>query len=136
MKLNWKHQMKYGSLLACLIVLVVSTSDIIAAEKTPAYNDRHEATYLPNVKYKGEFIQTRLYYHNPRSAVWRSMSDSDNYRDVVTCFSALVALENTGKWQGHLRHDGSCGPLEEPSYFALGNRINYDIALDQDVSSK
>lgn len=136
MKLNWKGQMNIVILFGFLIILVASVGDLFAAEKTPAYSDRHEVTYLPNVKYKGEFIQTRLYYHNPRSAVWRSMSKSDNYRDVVTCFSALVALENTGKWQGHLSADGSCGPLEEPSYFALGNRINYDIALDQDVSSK
>lgn len=131
MKRDRKKLMMVGCCLACLLA-----GSAAAAEKSVVFNDSKVNTYIPGIGYKGEFIQTRIYYHNPHSAVWRRMSASDNYRDVVRCQSALVALETTGSWQGHLKQDGSCGSHDEPSYFALGNRINYDILLDQDVSSK
>lgn len=122
----------------CLVCLLICTpgNSGAAAEKTFVFNDNEESSYIPGTTYNGEFIPARIYYRNPRSAVWQRMSASDNYRDVVTCHTALTALESTGSWRGHLLQDGSCGPQEEPAYFALGNRINYDILLDQDVSSK
>lgn len=130
MKTKFKNLMTVGCCFVCLLVGSAAFS-----ESPATYADR-DNSYVPGIDYKGEFIPSRLYYHNPRSAVWRRMSASDNYRDVVKCKAALVALEATGSWQGHLNQDGSCGSLDEPSYFALGSRINYDISLDKDISSK
>lgn len=135
MKRYWKKLMVAGFCLAILLAgALIDTAD--TAEKTVVSDEKKDADYVPGSDYKGEFIQSRIYYRNPGSAVWRRMSVSDNYRDVVTCSTALTALESSGKWQGHLKQDGSCGPYDEPAHFALGNRINYDISLDQDVSSK
>lgn len=135
MKRTCKKMILAGYFIVYLLAgtLVVSA---VAVEKPAVFNDKNEtAAYIPGASYTGEFIQSRIYYRNPRSAVWRRMSHSDNFREVVTCKDALVSLEKNGNWQGHLKQDGSCGPLDEPSFFALGNRINYDISLDQDVSS-
>lgn len=135
MKRNRRKLMAVGY---CLVFLLAGAqvAAAAAAEKAVAGNDGRESAYIPGVGYNGEFITSRLYYRNPRSAVWRRMSDSDNYREVVTCRTALASLETGGTWQGHLNQDGSCGPLDEPAHFALGNRINFDILLDQDVSSR
>jgi|GEM_PF-2357654 len=135
MNKNWKKLILAGYFIVCLFASGLVTG-AVASEKASVFTDKNEAAgYNPGASYTGEFIQSKLYYHNPHSVFWRSMSRSDNYRDVVTCQSALVSLATTGKWQGHLNQDGSCGPLDEPSFFALGNRINLDISLDQDVSS-
>jgi hypothetical protein len=135
MKLNWKKLISVAYFVVCLLANALVAS-AVAAEKPVVFTDKNVAAkYNPGAGYTGEFIQTRLYYHNPRSAIWRRMSRSDNYHDVVTCQSALDSLGTTGSWQGHLNQDGSCGPLGEPSFFALGNRINFDISLGQDVSS-
>lgn len=121
----------------CLFLLLAGfQTENAAAEKPLVFTDKSESSYVPGTGYKGEFIQSRLYYRNPRSSVWLRMSASDDYREVVRCRAALTALESGGTWLGHLNQDGSCGSQDEPAYFALGNRINYDILLDQDVSSK
>lgn len=130
-----KKNMLAGCSLICLLACALSYS-AEAVEKPAVFSDNNDtAVYISGASYNGEYIKTRLYYHNPNSAAWLRMSESDNYLDVVTCQDALVSLGKNGKWQGHLKQDGSCGSKEEPSYFALGNRINYDISLDQDVSS-
>jgi len=135
MKPNWKKLMMAGCLIVCLLASS-QAYNVTAAEKPVVLSDENDtAVYNPGASYAGEYIQTRLYYRNPSSAVWRRMSHSDDYLDVVTCQAALTSLGKTGNWQGHLKQDGSCGPLDEPAFFALGNRINYDISLDQDISS-
>jgi hypothetical protein len=85
-----------------------------------------QAGYQPQMTYQGDYIPTALYYKSPGSSFWQRMSKSANYLNVVRCPAALRALKSTGQWQGHLTGDGSCGPLDEPSMFALGNRINSD----------
>lgn len=128
---------KLWSRALCMIFVVgCLCSNRGYAETALVFTDEKDTGYKPGVTYAGEFIQTKLYYRNPHSAVWRWVSASDKYLEVVRCSTALAALETTGTWKGHLMQDGSCGPVEEPSYFALGNRINYDILMEQDVSSK
>lgn len=134
MKKNLNSLITTGCCLACLLGVTLTVA--AAAEQPVLYSDSGKYPYNPAIDYNGEYLKTRLYYRNPRSYVWMRMSVSDNYRDVVTCRSALSALETGGAWLGHLLGDGSCGPLEEPAHFVLGNRINYDILLDQDVSSR
>lgn len=116
-----------------LVCLVLGTFTAFAdSSATRSYTDKeNSAAYNPAQKYEGEYIQERLYYRNPGSTIWRRMSLSNNYRDVVTCQTALDSLNTTGVWQGHLAQDGSCGPQDEPSYFSLGNRINFDMLMDQ-----
>ena len=121
----------------CLIVTIGCLCGSSAYAETPlVFTDAHDTGYKPSVTYAGEFIQTKLYYRTPHSPVWRWVSASDKYLEVVRCSAALAALETSGTWKGHLMQDGSCGPMDEPSYFALGNRINYDILMEQDVSSR
>ncbi|MBV5340690.1 MAG: hypothetical protein J0665_14225 [Deltaproteobacteria bacterium] len=135
MKRTCKKMIMTGYCIVYMLACTLVTS-AVAVEKPVVFNDKNEtAAYNPKASYTGEFIQSRIYYHNPRSAVWRRMNHSDNYLDVVTCQAALISLGKYGNWQGHLKQDGSCGPLDEPSFFALGNRINYDISLDLDISS-
>ena len=135
MKRIWEKLMVFGCFNVCLFASTYVYAATEAENPAVFSNKNEAATYHPGVSYAGEYIQSRLYYRTPQSAVWRRMSHSDNYRDVVTCQSALISLGKTGKWQGHLKQDGACGPLDEPSFFAIGNRINHDISLDQDVSS-
>ncbi len=129
--------MQAGAFVVAGTILVSSLCTIApAAERPQVFDDKHDAGYQPRMTYAGEFIPTRLYYRNPRSALWMDTGFPDNYKEQVSCPVALSSLEYTGSWQGHLNGDGSCGPVEEPSFFALGNRINYDVLLDQDVSSQ
>ncbi len=120
------------------LVMLVSMLCLRAAavDKPFVLTDKNDATYQPNLIYEGEFIAAGLYYRNPRSAIWMRAGAADNYKELVSCPVALSSLEYTGSWQGHLKGDGSCGPVTEPSFFALGNRINYDVQMDQDVSSQ
>lgn len=124
------------SIVALVILGSILCMVATGTEKPLEFSDRNESGYQPNTTYAGEFIPAKLYYRNPRSVFWMQTNNSDNYKELVTCPVALSSLEYTGSWQGHLQQDGSCGAQEEPAYFALGNRINYDVLLDQDVSSK
>ena len=49
----------------------------------------------------------------------------------ITCREALAQLKRNGTWEGSLNADGSCGTSADPGYWALGNRLNYDEALEQ-----
>lgn len=122
------------SWLGILISLLCQSA--AAVDRPFILTDKNDATYQSHLVYGGEFIATGLYYRNPRSAIWMRAGASDDYKELVRCPVALSSLEYTGSWQGHLNGDGSCGPVEEPSFFATGNRINFDVLLDQDVSSK
>jgi hypothetical protein len=131
MRSNLNQLLPRAVFVACLFI---GACTAFAASTTPqSFSDQESmASYNPGASYPGEYIQTRIYYRNPNSPIWRRMSISDDYRDVVACQSALVALQATGAWQGHLSQDGSCGPKDEPSFFALGNRINYDVLTNQE----
>lgn len=82
--------------------------------------------YVPSIIYPGPYEPEQLFYRNPKGFIWLQWSESA-FTKSVTCSGALRGLKLTGTWQGHLKPNGACGTPAEPSYWALGNWINYDL---------
>lgn len=80
--------------------------------------------YDPAIMYPGPYTPEQLFYRNPTGTIWIPWSKADFSRKV-TCSGALKRLRKGGVWKGHLNKDGSCGPVAEPSDWAVGNWLNY-----------
>lgn len=80
--------------------------------------------YDPAILYPGPYTPEYLFYKNPRGTIWLPWSKADFSRKV-SCSGALKRLKKRGVWKGHLNPDGSCGPVAEPSDWAVGNWLNY-----------
>ena len=103
---------------------------ILAAMNEPA--GRGGATgivgpYNPARQYAGSYTPKALFFKNPGRIYWQRVAD--NYLKRVKCPDAIDHLRRVGLWKGHLGQDGSCGPLAEPSDWAVGNRLNYEDML-------
>lgn len=85
--------------------------------------------YHANSIYKGDYIPEALYYRERKTQPWMHASATDNYLLTVKCSKALDRLTVDGRWQGNLNKDGSCGAVAEPTYFVLGNRLNYEDSV-------
>ncbi|HTP05653.1 MAG TPA: hypothetical protein VMM54_10945 [Nitrospirota bacterium] len=83
--------------------------------------------YNPAKQYAGSATSKGLFFKNPGSVYWQRVAD--DYLKRVKCPDAIDHLRRTGLWKGHLGQDGSCGPLDEPSDWAVGNRLNYEEML-------
>jgi hypothetical protein len=83
--------------------------------------------YNPAQRYAGSYTPKALFYKNPGSTYWQRVAD--DFLRRVKCPDALGHLQRDGLWKGHLKKDGSCGPLDEPSDWAVGNRLNYEDML-------
>lgn len=83
-------------------------------------------SYDPAVIYPGPYEPEQLFYRNPKGLVWLRWSEAGFTRSVK-CRETLKGLKLTGTWQGHLKANGACGTPEEPSLWALGNWINFDL---------
>jgi hypothetical protein len=83
------------------------------------------AGYHPAQTYPGPYVPNVVYYRNCSTCPWQR-GLSGLYSQGVKCSDALRNLGRTGRWWGHFKQDGSCGPIGEPSEFALGNRLNYE----------
>jgi hypothetical protein len=90
-----------------------------------------ENGYNPKVQYPGPYQSDVLYVKNSGSTIIRVIPHLDLLK-YVTCYNALDHLNSEGKWQGHLRPDGSCGSYDEPAEYTMGNRLNYDGAMVED----
>jgi hypothetical protein len=89
------------------------------------------AAYNSNIVYAGNFKTDLLFFKNERSATWSRVRRLDHLR-YVTCADALQHLRQEGAWKGHLNiKGGSCGSLDEPSDWAMGNWINYNDQVVQ-----
>jgi hypothetical protein len=89
--------------------------------------------YNPVIVYAGDYEANELLFKNSqKDTVWRSVPKL-NMLSRVTCSDAVAHLERDGRWQGYLKSDGSCGPTSEPADWALGNRLNYEEAFEQDA---
>lgn len=82
--------------------------------------------YGPAIIYPGPYEPEQLFFRSPGGIVWLRWS-ARNYTKSVTCRDTLKSLRLTGVWQGHLKSSGACGSLAEPSDWALGNWLNYDL---------
>jgi hypothetical protein len=83
--------------------------------------------YNPAQQYAGSYTPKALFFKNPGSTYWQRVAD--NFLKRVKCPDAMDHLRRSGLWKGHLKKDGSCGPLDEPSDWAVGNRLNYEDML-------
>jgi hypothetical protein len=83
--------------------------------------------YNPAQRYNGSYTPKALFYKNPGSTYWQRVAD--DFLRRVKCPNAMDHLRKDGLWKGHLNKDGSCGPLDEPSDWAVGNRLNYEEML-------
>jgi hypothetical protein len=81
--------------------------------------------YDPNQVYRGGYGLSTVYYRQTFRAKWR-LGLVGAFPKAVTCPDALSHFKVSGLWKGHIKLDGSCGPPDEPSEWALGNRLNYD----------
>lgn len=87
--------------------------------------------YNPAITYPGEYETNMILFKNsPKDTIWRRIPNLDRLWKV-TCPDALAHLKQEGKWEGHLRLDGSCGSIAEPADWSMGNRRNYDEALEE-----
>ncbi|CAG0941387.1 hypothetical protein ANRL1_00527 [Anaerolineae bacterium] len=85
-----------------------------------------EEPYAPAIIYPGPYEPEQLFYRNPKGLDWQRWSPASFTKSVI-CRETLKSLKLTGVWQGHLKPNGACGTPAEPSYWALGNWINYDL---------
>lgn len=111
--------------LFCLLMLCVSSASLAWAETSISLK---KEGYNPAQVYKGSYGTNALYYRNPGSNQWKFGFGKSSFNEWVECRDALKQLGESGLWKGHLKPDGSCGSVAEPSEWALGNRLNYEIA--------
>jgi hypothetical protein len=114
-----------SSLLIVLVAFVLLLTGRSLAQQKPA------GAYNSQIKYAGEYKSNILFTRHSKKDTWQRKLHMDRLRRV-SCQDALDHLNSEGKWQGTLKPDGSCGnvSIESPEW-ALGNRINYDNALEQ-----
>jgi hypothetical protein len=99
-----------------LLATAVSVAGVAAADSRNPYN--------PAQIYPGAYGANAVYYRQTFRAKWRLGVTSG-----VTCPDAARTLKVSGFWKGHLNTDGSCGVPDEPSEWALGNRLNYEAII-------
>ncbi len=89
------------------------------------------AQYNPAIKYAGDYRSDLLFFKPNAGKYWRRIPRFDRLK-YVTCSDTTAALQKEGIWEGHLRlKDGSCSSSDEPSSWALGNRLNFDEQINQ-----
>jgi hypothetical protein len=122
----WSEPLSFRSNMT-ISVESAQPSLILAAADEPA--GRGGATgsvgpYNPVQRYAGSYAPKALFFKNPGSIYWQRVAD--DFLKRVRCLNAMDHLRRDGFWKGHLKKDGSCGPLDEPSDWAIGNRLNYE----------
>ena len=122
--------MKKSSGWMLLAALSVTASLVLAAGPPALGAEGKEPSYDPKKIYPGDYNAHVMMYRNPGSDMWQRVPGLDRLRHVV-CRDALEQLQRQGRWQGHLKLDGSCGSTAEPMDWILGNRLNYEDALEE-----
>ena len=85
------------------------------------------APYNSVVSYTGPYSGTSVYFRPNERGRWKVSLPFPTMATIV-CRDTLRHLGQTGLWKGHLKPDGSCYPPDsEPSSWASGNRLNYDV---------
>ena len=101
------------SVICLLIAATISVAGVAAGASPNPYD--------PAQIYPGPYGAAAVYSRQTFRAKWRL-----GLAGAVTCPDALSRFKVSGLWKGHLKLDGSCGTPDEPSEWALGNRLNYD----------
>lgn len=104
-------------------LLVVGVPFGLLPPATSAHAAEVAGGYNPAKTYAGPWGGRLLYYRNPRSTQWLRGLKGD--LSTVSCADAYNKLSRTGQWQGHLLAGGACGPVAEPSLWAVGNYLNF-----------
>ena len=106
-------------------LLLIATTIISTAPLNGAWGGADG--YNPAQSYPGKYTSDTVYYRSRNNPNWYQGLNG-TYPKNVLCKEALRHFATDGKWRGHFKQDGSCGPTAEPSEFAVGNRINYDAS--------
>lgn len=114
------------SFLFCMTLIVAVVGGILSSV-SPVAAAIGGASYIPSQVYNGPYPIDGVFYRNPGNTIWiRGIAGT--FPKAVVCPDALRHLKQDGTWRGHLKPNGSCGPLAEPSIWAVGNWINYSIS--------
>lgn len=82
-------------------------------------------TYDPSITYSGAFVPGGMYCKPRLKSEWR-IGMKGTLQNSVQCIEARRSMELSGLWKGALSLNGACIKTDEPSYWATGNRLNYD----------
>jgi hypothetical protein len=119
--------------LFALISVLVFISNVgigSAQQSSKGVVPRPGAVYNPSTVYAGDYDTDMVLFKNDsKDMTWRRISNLDQL-SKITCPQAQEQLKREGRWQGHLNLDGSCGSTYEPADWTLGNRLNYEEALE------
>ena len=115
-------------ILIIALVLGLYAGSTSAQQKGESGDIKGGGVYNADTRYPGAYENDALLFRNSlKDTIWRSIPNfSRLYK--VTCVDALTHLKTEGKWQGHLKPDGSCGSTAEPAIWVMGNRLNYEGA--------
>lgn len=84
------------------------------------------AGYHYAASYQGPYRQDVVYTRAREDDHWRP-GVPGRFPETLNCPDAVKQLKATGLWRGHLNKGATCGSPYEPSFWALGSRLNYDI---------
>lgn len=107
----------------CLSLLVVTVTSAGAA--TVRANGYGATGYVATITYSGSFRSNTLYFRPRPNGDWYP-GLRGNYPGWITCQDALTSLNYTGLWRGAIQKNGACLDSDEPGYWAMGNRLNFD----------
>ena len=111
--------------ILCLLLATAITVAGVAGVAGAATGMKPKGGYNPTQTYNGPYGSIIVYYRETFRAKWRR-GITGTFPNGVTCPDALSHFKGSGLWQGHLKLNGSCGIPDEPSEWAVGNRLNYD----------
>ena len=113
-------------LMAMALIVILSVATAFAAQNSQASKE-----YNPQITYAGQYKANLLFWRYRPGDYWRRNPKRDRLSEI-TCQEALAHLKSEGKWTGCITPYGSCGVNSgECPEWALGNRINFDEALQQ-----
>lgn len=114
-----------------LLILCMLVTSAVAEEPSTKGQAARSKEYRPDVVYQGEYLPASLYYRHRSTQQWMRAGKVENYSELVkACAVAKARLASEGRWLGNFAADGSCGAEAEPATYILGNRLNYEEALN------
>jgi len=94
----------------------------VSAENLGQYQKRG---YNPSQVYSGSYEPEIVYYRPSQKTFWRRGLNG-TFPENVNCPEALNSLMRGVLWKGRINLKGACRETDEPSEWAVGNRLNFD----------